>query len=125
MMMMAAAQAAAEANTREAAAEDQRPVFVGAEEIVMANLLQGHDPFHVALATQDGSVAQHLFNEMIAGYRIDESTGNMQPLLQMMAQQEQEQLLKIEMEAQLPSRPTTHYLTVANDGKWGSYILLI
>ena len=117
MMMMAAAQAAAEAATREAAAEEQCPLFTGVEEIAMANLLQGHDPFQVVPPTQDGSVAQHLLNEMMAGYQIDNSTGNMQSLLHMMAQQQQEQLLKMQMEAQLPSRPNTHYLTVANDGK--------
>lgn len=122
--MMAAALAAAEAAMQEAAAQEQRPKFEATDEAVMENLLQGHDPFQAALFAQEGSAAQQLLNEMMGNYTMsDSATSNtdMQSLLNMIAQQEQEQYMEMQMEEQqLPSRPTTHYLTIAHDGKYAS-----
>ena len=122
---MAAALAAAEAAMQGAAAQEYRPEFNATDEEVMENLLQGHDRRQAALFAQDGSAAQQLLNEMIGNYTMsDSATGNtdMQSLLNMIAHQEHEQYNDIQMEEQqLPSRPTTHYLTIARDGKYSSF----
>lgn len=122
--MMAAAQAAAEAAAKAATVKEQRSTLEGVEEAAMVNLLQDFDPFQVAMAAQDGSAAQSLLHEMMAGYQMNNSSGNMQSLLEMMVQKEQEKLRGMQMEEQLPARPTTHYLTIANDGKFARPVVV-
>ena len=118
---MAAAQAAAEAAMREAVSRERSSSISQQQPLQadMATLLQ----LQTNRDADQATAAQDLLREMMGFGGFQElGEGNVESLLQMMAQHHQmnqasQHEIDYEPEPQLPQNPSIHYMTIAEDGK--------